>query len=84
MYGNLVRIKELYYGTEAESLVGPLKNLATVQQINNKSTEALENLERAISIATKILSAGKSKDKNALKTNLLEILFTAFSIYDTL
>lgn len=28
MYGHLIKIKEIYYGEEAESIVNPLKNLA--------------------------------------------------------
>lgn len=30
MYGNLIKIKELYYGEESESMLTPVKNLAMV------------------------------------------------------
>ena len=63
MYGNLVTIKEAYYGIESESMIVSLKNLGQAQQINEQYDEANETLERGIRIARKVIESGKSKDQ---------------------
>ena len=63
MYANLVKIKELYYGVESESLINVLKSLASVQALNHKNQESLENYDRALAIGNKVLDTKKSKDR---------------------
>ncbi len=73
MYGNLVKIKELYYGEESESIIPAIKSLASVQAVAKKYQEALENYDRAINIANKLLEQNKVKDRQALYKSILEI-----------
>lgn len=78
-YKNLVKIKELYYGEFAETLVIALKNLGAVQLNMGKNEEANETLSKAVETGKKIVDAGKVKDKNVFKNHITEIVFLLMS-----
>jgi hypothetical protein len=83
MYGYLIKIKELYYGEESESMLNPLKNLAMTQALNSKFQESKETYDRAIRIGKKVLAENKTKDKKALAANLIEIYTQVYAIYES-
>ena len=70
-----MKIKELYYGDASETLVIALKNLGAVQAIQKKNEESMATLDRAITVAKRILDANKVKDKALFKQHVSEIIF---------
>ncbi len=83
MYGNLIKIKELFYGPESESIITPLRNLGISQLNGEKKELALETYDRAILIAKRLLQSGKAKEKDQVKAFLSELVNLKYSIYES-
>ncbi len=83
-YGDLIASKEKYYGPGAEQLVQPLKNLGQCQHMTGAFEESIATFKKSIEIAEKQLATGKPRDPKDMRKHLGEILFTLFSIFDSM
>ncbi|CDW78939.1 kinesin light chain-like protein [Stylonychia lemnae] len=81
MYLNQIKIKELYYGSNSEQLIIPLRNLGQTYIYQENDEQAKEVLQRAVNIGREAIKRD-SKLKTKIGDQVMEIYSLFYSIFE--
>lgn len=83
IYSNIISIKELYYGTDSENLIQPLKMLAGVQTVKKEYQLSRETFERAVALGKKALDENFEKNRDKVGGLLMEVLSSLYALLES-